>query len=149
MVAVEDLDVKSMLESAGNSQNTASAAWDTVTTFVEYNCKREGPHFVELEPAGTTTECASCGVETDNPLCVRDHSWPACGFEMDRDANAAINILSRGFEQRGVGHSGGPPVETALPLFTSSGASDVVDGKRVLETGSPTLNERPVQAVSE
>ncbi len=70
-------------------------------------------------------------------------------FEMDRDANAAINILSRGFEQRGVGHSDGPPVETALPLFTSSGASDVVDGKCVLETGSPTLNERPVQAVSE
>jgi hypothetical protein len=32
-------------------------------------------------------------------------------------------------------------VETALPMFTSSGSSDVVDGKRVVETGGPTLKE--------
>ena len=85
-----------MLESAGNSQNTASAAWDTFTTLLEYKCKREGTHFVEGEPASTIKECASCGVESDKPLWVREHSYPVCGFEMDRDANAnaAINILS-------------------------------------------------------
>jgi transposase, IS605 OrfB family, central region len=105
LVAVEDLDVKPMLESSGNSRNTASAAWDTFTTVLEYKCKREGTHFVEVEPAGTTKDCASCGVETDKPLWVREHSCPACGFEMDRDANAAINILSRGFEERGLGQS--------------------------------------------
>ncbi len=143
LVAVEDLNVKPMLESAGTSQNTASAAWDTFTTLLEYKCKREGAYFVEVEPAGTTKECVSCGVESDKPVWVREHSCPACGFEMDRDANAAINILSRGLEKRGLGQSEGrTPVETALPLFTSSGTSDVVDGKRVVETGSPTLNER-------
>jgi transposase, IS605 OrfB family, central region len=105
LVAVEDLNAKSMLESAGNSQNTASAAWDTFTTLLEYKCKREGTHFVEVEPAGTTKECASCGVASDKPLWVREHSCPACGFEMDRDANAALNILSRGFETRGLGQS--------------------------------------------
>nr|AKY04361.1 transposase, IS605 OrfB family, central region [uncultured haloarchaeon] len=141
-MAVEDLDVKSMLESSGNSRNTASAAWDTFTTLLEYNCKREGTHFVEVEPAGTTKECASCGVESDKPLWVREHSCPACGFEMDRDANAALNILSRGFEKLGLGQSEAiTPVETALPMFTSSGSSDVVDGKRVVETGGPTLKE--------
>jgi putative transposase len=142
LVAVEDLNVKSMLESAGNSQNTASAAWDTFTTLLEYKCKREGTHFAEVEPAGTTKECASCGVESDKPLWVREHSCPACGFEMDRDANAALNILSRGFEKLGLGQSEDTtPVETALPMFTASGASDVVDVKCVIETGSPTLNE--------
>jgi putative transposase len=146
LVAVEDLNVKSMLESAGNSQNTASAAWDTFTTLLEYKCKREGTHFVEVEPAGTTKECASCGVESDKPLWVREHSCPACGFEMDRDANAAINILSRGFEKLGLGQSKGTPVETALPMFTSSGASDVVDVKRVVETGSPCLKQPPTAA---
>ena len=127
-----------MLESAGNSQNTASAAWDTFTTVLEYKRKREGTHFVEVEPAGTTKECVSCGVESDKPLWVREHSCPACGFEMDRDANAALNILSRGFEQLGLGQSEGTPVETALPMFTSSGASEVVDVKRVIETGNLT-----------
>jgi putative transposase len=141
LVAVEELNVKSMLESSGNSQNTASAAWDTFTTMLEYKCEREGTHFVEVEPAGTTKECASCGVESDKPLWVREHSCPACGFEMDRDANAAINILSRGFKKLGLGQSEGTPVETALPMFTSSGSFDVVDVKRVVETGSPTLKE--------
>ena len=150
LVAVEDLDVKGMLESPSNSRNTASAAWDTFTSLLEYKCEREGTHFVEVEPKDTTKECASCGVKTDKPLWVREHSCPACGFKMDRDANAAINILSRGFEQLGVGDAEDTtPVETALPLFTSSGSSGGVDGKRVIEAGSPTLKERTASAVNE
>jgi transposase, IS605 OrfB family, central region len=141
LVAVEDLNIKSMLESSGNSQNTASAAWNTFTSLLEYKCDREGTHFVEVDPAGTTKECASCGVATSKPLWVRKHSCPACGFEMDRDANAALNILSRGLEDVGVGYSEETPVETALPMFTASHCSDVVDTKRVIETGSPTLWE--------
>jgi hypothetical protein len=69
---------------------------------------------------------------------------PACGFETDRDTNVAVNILSRGFETLGLGlgqSESVTPVETALPLFTSSGVSDVVSEKRVIETGSPTLKE--------
>ncbi|MFD1571236.1 RNA-guided endonuclease InsQ/TnpB family protein [Halorubrum laminariae] len=141
LVAVEDLDVKVMLESPRNSRNTASAAWNTFTDLLEYKCKREGTHFVEVEPAGTTKECASCGVETDKPLWVREHSCPACGFEADRDANAAWNILSRGLSQLGVGHSEGMPVKTALPTGTA-----VVPAKRVVEPGSPCLKEPPKAA---
>jgi len=69
---------------------------------LEYKCEREGTHFVEVDPRNTTKECASCGVKTDKPLWVREHSCPACGFEADRDANAAWNILSRGLEDIGV-----------------------------------------------
>ena len=94
LVAGEDLDLKGMLESPGNSHNTASAAWNTFTDLLEYKCKREGTHFVDVEPEGTTKECAQCGVETEKPLWVREHSCPACGFEADRDANTAWNILS-------------------------------------------------------
>ncbi len=141
LVAVEDVDVKPMLESSGNSRNTASAAWDTFTTVLEDKYKREGTHFVEVEPAGTSKDCASCGVETDKPLWVREHSCPACGFEMDRDANAASNILSRGVEERGLGQPEETPVETALPLFTSSGSVDVVDGKCVRQTVSGGLSD--------
>jgi len=136
LVAVEDLDVKGMVESPSNSRNTASAAWDTFTSMLEYKCEREGTHFVEVEPEGTTKECASCGVETDKPLWVREHSCPACGFEADRDANAAWNILSRGLSKLGVGHSEETPAETALPTGTM-----VVPAKRVVEPGSPWLKE--------
>ena len=137
LVAVEDLDVKGLLESPRNSRNAASSAWNTFTDMLEYKCKREGTHFVEVQPEGTTKECAHCGVETDKPLWVREHSCPACGFEADRDANAAWNILLRGLTELGVGHSEGTPVETALPVDTA-----VVSAKRVVETGSPCLKER-------
>jgi len=142
LVAVEDLDTKGLVELAGNSRNRASAAWGTFKRMLEYKCEREGTHFVAVDPKDTTKECASCGVKTEKPLWVREHSCPSCGFEADRDANAAINILSRGLSelQLGVGHSEGTPVETALPVDTP------VSAKRVVESGSPTLKEAAVAA---
>ena len=137
LIAVEDLNVKRILESPQNSRNTASAAWNTFTDMLEYKCEREGTHFVEVEPEGTTKECAQCGVKTSKPLWVREHACPACGFKADRDANAAWNILSRGLTDLGVGHSKGTPVETALPAGTT-----LVPAKRVVEAGSPCLKER-------
>jgi putative transposase len=109
-----------------------------------YKCKREGVHFVAVNPRGTTKECASCGISTDKLLWVREHSCPACGFEADRDANAAWNILSRGLSELGVGCSESTPVETALPTDTDS-----VSAKRVVEAGSPTLKEQAASAASE
>ncbi len=138
LVAVENLDAKGLVELPGNSQNRAGAAWGTFLRMLEYKCEREGTHFVAVEPAGTTKECASCGVSTDKPLWVREHSCPACGFEADRDANAAWNILSRGLEDVGVVHSESTPVETALPVDTP------VSAKRVVETGSPSLKREPL-----
>ena len=137
LVAVEDLDVKGMLASPRNSRNTASSAWNSFTDLLEYKCKREGTHFVEVDPDGTTKECARCGVETEKPLWVREHSCPGCGFEADRDVNAAWNILSRGLTELGVGHSELPPVETALPTGTA-----VVPAKRVVEAGTSFRKER-------
>ena len=144
LVAVEDLDAKGLVELPGNSRNRASAAWGTFLRILEYKCEREGTHFVAVDPRGTTKECASCGVLTDKRLWIREHSCPACGFEADRDANAAWNILSRGLSKLGVGHSESTPVETALPTDTDS-----VSAKRVVEAGSPTLKKRTASAVSE
>jgi putative transposase len=143
LVAVEDLDAKGLVELPRNSRNRAGAAWGTFLRMLEYKCEREGTHFVAVNPRGTTKECASCGVKTEKPLWMRGHSCPACGFEADRDANAAWNILSRGLEEVGVGYSESTPVETALPVDTP------VSAKRVVETGSPTLKERTASAVSE
>ena len=142
LVAVEDLDAKGLVELPGNSRDRVGAAWGMFRRMLNYKCEHEGTHFITVNPDGTTKECASCGVSTEKPLRVREHSCPACGFEADRDANAAWNILSRGLEDVGVGHSESTPVETALPTDTS------VSAKRVVEAGSPTLKERTASAVS-
>ena len=135
MVAVEDLDVKPMLEGSHSAKNKQDAAWARFRELLEYKADVHGTHVVSVEPAGTTKECASCGVSTDKPLWVREHSCPACGHTEDRDLNAAKNILNRGLRQLGAGRSESTPVQTALPTFTPQ--REVVDAKRVVEAGSP------------
>ena len=163
-VFVEDLNVTGMLEQSHNARNKQDAAWRQFITLLEYKAELYGCHVVQVEAAGTTKECARCGVETAKPIWVREHSCPSCGFECDRDANAvvrlrltgskiardfatAMNVLQRGFAELGLGWPEDTPVETALPTDTDDFRE--VSAKRVIETGSPTLKERTASAVSE
>jgi putative transposase len=138
-VAVEQLDAKGMMELPSNSHNRAAAAWATFRQLLKWKCKREGTHFVEVRPHGTTKECAQCGVSTDKPLWVREHSCPACDFEADRDENAAWNVLARGLDKVGMGNAESTPAETVVPTAT---AFSTVAANHVAETGSFTLTER-------
>mgnify|MGYP000117774692 CR=1 FL=1 len=135
MVAVEDLNVRGMMEQDRNSRNTAHSAWRTFIEILRYKAERAGTHLVEVNPHGTTKECSNCGVETDKPLWVREHSCPSCGYEDDRDANAAKNILQRAFSELGMGQAESTPPETATATDTR-----VVSASRVIERGSPALN---------
>ncbi|QZA89207.1 transposase [Salinarchaeum sp. IM2453] len=135
VVAVEDLDVKPMLETSQNAKNKQDAAWSRFLELLEYKAELHGTHVQKVKPEGTTKECAVCCVETDKPLWVREHSCPACGHTEDRDLNAAKNILYRGLKQLGLGQSESTPVETALPTLTPQ--REAVSAKRVVEAGSP------------
>ena len=133
-VFVEDLNIAGMLQSDGNAWNKQDAAWRQFITLLEYKGDLYGTHVVQVEAAGTTRECASCGVETAKPIWVREHSCPSCGFETDRDANAAMNVLQRGFSELGLGWPESTPVETV----TATDAADFqrVSASHVIETGS-------------
>ena len=135
LVAVEDLDVKPMLETSQNAKNKQDVAWSRFLDILEYKADLYGTHVVRVGPAGTTKECSSCGVATSKPIWIREHSCPSCGHTEDRDLNAAKNILSRGQQKLdvGAGRSESTPVQTALPTFTPLR----VDAKRVVEAGSP------------
>ncbi|QFU82393.1 RNA-guided endonuclease InsQ/TnpB family protein [Natronorubrum aibiense] len=163
-VFVENLNVKSMLEGEGNARNKAEVGWRDFISLLKHHGRKNGCHVVEVEPSGTTKECASCGVETEKPLWVREHSCPSCGLELDRDWNAALNVKSRGLSKLGVVHSEGTsselhgnsdglrkssddfrtPVETATAVDTVS-----VSASRVVETGSSCLKERAAATASE
>ena len=133
-VFVEDLNVQSMLQGDGNARNKQDAAWRQFITLLEYKGDLYGTHVEQVEPRGTTKECARCGVETAKPIWVREHSCPSCGFETDRDANAAMNVLQRGFSELGLGWPESTPVETV----TAVDADDFreVSASHVVETGS-------------
>ena len=137
VVAVEDLDVKPMLETSQNAKNKQDAAWSRFIELLEYKGDLHGTHVETVEPRGTTKECSVCGVETAKPIWVREHSCPACGHTEDRDLNAAKNILDRGLNQLGAGRSESTPVKTTLPTFTPQ--REVVDAKRVIEAEAGSL----------
>jgi len=109
-VFVEDLDVKVMMEDSHNARNKQDAAWRQFITLLEYKADLYGCYVQQVPAPGTTKECASCGIEVEKELWVREHSCPSCGFETDRDANAALNVLQRGFSELGLGWPEDTPV---------------------------------------
>jgi len=138
-VFVEDLNVKLMLEGERNGRNTHEVGWRDFISILKHHGRKRGCHIVEVPPEGTTKECSQCGVATDKPLWVREHSCPACGYTVDRDYNAAVNVWSRGLRELGVVHSEDTPVETGTAVDTAGSAS--VSASAVVETGSPCLKE--------
>ena len=148
-VFVEDLNVKPMLEQSHNARNKQDAAWGQFIELLEYKADLNGCYVETVEPAGTSKECSECGAESDKPLWVREHSCPSCGFELDRDWNASINVLERGLElleerlgeQLGLGQS---EVERLKETGTAVGSGSIgesVPASTVVETGSPRENK--------
>jgi putative transposase len=143
-VFLEDLNVKEMLKDADSARHKAEVGWRDMISIFEHHGAKNGCHVITVDPRGTTKECAECGVETDKPVWVREHSCPTCGFETDRDLNASLNVLERGLEELGVVHSEGTPVETATAVSTDGSgfsATNTVDASCVVEAGSCALKE--------
>ena len=130
LIAVEDLDVKELIEMAHNGKNRADAAWATFLHMLTYKAERAGRWVVRVEPRGTTDRCSRCGEMVEKPLWVRLHRCPQCGLELDRDQNAARNILQDGLKKIGREPAEFAPVETG-PLPTRACS--------VVEAGSPAL----------
>jgi putative transposase len=131
------------MELPSNSNGPRRSGMGDFLRMLEYNCEREGMHFIAVYLRGATNECSNYGVSTDKPMWMHKHSHPSCGFEADRDLNTAYNILSHGLDQVWMVHPDPLPAETALPTGTDSAAA-----KRVLETEISVLSEaaRPSRA---
>jgi len=138
-VFVEDLHVKPMLEGDRNGRNTHEVGWRDLISILKHHGRKRGCHVVEVDPEGTTKACNRCGVKTKKPLWVREHSCPSCGFETDRDYNAALNVWERGLDKLGVVHSEDTPAETGTAVEQTHRES--VSASSVVETGSPCLKE--------
>lgn len=61
---------------------------------------------VKVAPHGTSQACSGCEFIVEKDLSVRWHSCPHCGTQLDRDHNAAKNILHRYQEQRTLNRAG-------------------------------------------
>ena len=94
-IAVEKLKTKNMLRNGNLAKSIQEQAWGKFITLLDEKAESAGGKMVEVDPRGTSQECSSCGATIKKDLSVRTHKCD-CGLEMDRDVNAAINILHRG-----------------------------------------------------
>jgi putative transposase len=71
-----------------------------------YKAIEAGCEIVAVKPAYTSQTCSGCGCLVPKKLSVRTHHCPDCGLILDRDINAARNILSAGTRRSGVNVDG-------------------------------------------
>jgi Transposase and inactivated derivatives len=102
IVAYEDLQVKNLVKNHHLAKSIHSAGWSQFTAWLDYYGKVWDKAVVSVPPQYTTQDCSNCGHRIVKTLSTRTHSCPKCGFEMDRDQNAALNILKKGLNILGM-----------------------------------------------
>ena len=102
LIAYEDLRIKNMVKNHCLAKSINDASWYQFCVWLEYFAKVFERVTVAVNPAYTSQECSSCGAIVNKTLSTRTHVCQ-CGCVMDRDFNAARNILSRGLAT--VGHT--------------------------------------------
>jgi len=99
-IARERLETKKMLGNRQLARSIQEQTWGKFAVLLNEKAESAGVTAVEVNPRGTSQECSSCGATVEKSLSVRTHRC-SCGYEADRDINAAINILHRGISIAG------------------------------------------------
>jgi putative transposase len=107
VIVCEELDIRDMQANGHRSRNKsiADAAWGQFLQYTSAKAAEAGRTLLKVFPRGTTQDCSGCGATVPKGLSVRVHSCPQCGLTLDRDLNAALNILARGLARLGASAS--------------------------------------------
>ncbi len=85
---------------SGLNKSILDAGWGQFQQIVTHKAACAGRTVLKVNPCYTSQVCSQCGTVRKKDLSERWHSCE-CGAELDRDTNAAINILRVGRTQRG------------------------------------------------
>lgn len=83
----------------GLNKSISDAGWGQFMSMVASKAEEAGRTMLQVNPRYTSQICSSCGTVRKKSLDERWHSC-VCGCELDRDTNAAINILRLGSSQQ-------------------------------------------------
>jgi len=98
IIALEKLNEKGMLQNHCLAKSISDAAWNQFVQYITYKAEYAGREVVLVDPRNTSKRCSRCGTLVEKTLSDRVHKCPVCGLEIDRDENAAINILALGLQ---------------------------------------------------
>jgi putative transposase len=99
---LEDLNITRMIKNHCLAKSIADAAWNQLATYTQYKAEDAGRAYIEVNPRGTSQRCSRCSAMVKKSLSVRMHQCPHCDLEIDRDLNAAYNILRLGLQSQGL-----------------------------------------------
>jgi putative transposase len=101
LIAVENLNLRFMTSNKHLSLSSHDAGLRMFMELLAYKAEEAGCQLVTVNPANTSQMCSGCGSIVEKGLHIRVHRCPVCGLELDRDVNAARNILRKAFETLG------------------------------------------------
>jgi putative transposase len=94
-IAIEDLNVKGMLKNHKLARSIADIGFYEFKRQLEYKSKMKGNNLIVADrffpSSKTCSECKS--IKSKDELTLKDRTYKCkCGYEQDRDLNAAINL---------------------------------------------------------
>ena len=99
-IALEALKIRNMLSGGkgkrGLNRAIAEQGWREFLDILKGKAESAGIPLVEVPPSGTSQDCSRYGTKVPKALSERMHRCGVCGLELDRDENAATNVLHRG-----------------------------------------------------
>ncbi len=114
LICIEKLAIKKMVNKnkCWNKCNMLDCSWATFASLLKRKAESAGAKVIEVNPMNTTKKCSNCGSIQNIPLSQRTY-YCDCGLELDRDINAAKNILALG-----------QSFAEAIPLQTGNGLQE-------------------------
>lgn len=102
VLAVEDLSVNQMVHNRCLAKSIVDAAWSQFAAHLTYKAAWAGKTVGAVNPVYTSQDCSQCGHRERKTLAERVHQCVCCGLTLDRDHNAALNILRLGRQSLGL-----------------------------------------------
>lgn len=100
-ICIEDLKVKNMLRNHKLARSISSVSWAKFFNMLSYKAKWYGSEVIQVPAFFASSQiCSVCGYKNPDvrDLSVRQWECPECHTIHDRDINAGINILNKGFQ---------------------------------------------------
>jgi len=98
LIAYEHLQIRNMVKNHKLAKSIHDAAWGQFLGWMKSYAVMHGIEVVAVPPEYTSQDCSGCGERVQKTLSTRTHVCPKCGLILDRDENAAMNILAKALE---------------------------------------------------
>ncbi len=95
-IYMENLNVKGMAKNHHLAAAITDVSWSDFTNKLSFKAESAGGKVVKVNPKNTSQKCSRCEEIVRKTLAARMYKCPHCGLKIDRDINAAQNILIKG-----------------------------------------------------